>query len=304
MLKELKPSRNQLYFSVICIFVALIICSAGCQQKNTNRDDLTDGKALSQKYCISCHQWPDPALIDSASWVRGVLPAMALRLGVKSYMGQYFIDQGSSLSISDWQKIVNYYAQISPKQLVIPKPKVAAKSDWAIFSLLNPRQEDKAPIAMTTLLAYNPYDGHFYSGDAGNNFYRWDEQLHPTLVRKMTSPVTGAIFSKDSGKNEAVVTCIGFLPPRDVVKGQVVKLELDSKAVNKDQQVLGDSLPRAVQTVAADFNKDGLTDYVVCGFGHEFGGLYLLQQRPDHSFTKKALRNVPGGEQLITGDFN
>ncbi|MBS1500742.1 MAG: VCBS repeat-containing protein [Bacteroidetes bacterium] len=304
MFKQLKLSRNQLYFSVICLFVALTVCSIGCQQRNVNQDDLADGKALSQKYCISCHQWPDPALIDSASWVHGVLPAMALRLGVKSYMGQYFIDQGASLSISDWQKIINYYAKVSPKELVIPKPAVAPKSDWSIFSLLKPKEDIKSPIAMTTLLAYNPYDGHFYSGDAGNNFYRWDEQLRPTLVQKMTSPVTGAIFSKNGNQNEAVVTCIGFLPPRDVVKGQVIKLDLDSKAKNKDQLVVGDSLPRAVQTVAADFNKDGLTDYVVCGFGHEFGGLYLLQQQANHSFVKKAIRNVPGGEQLITGDFN
>jgi VCBS repeat protein len=304
MLKQLKPSRNQLYFSVISFVTALIVCSIGCREKNTEQYDLDEGQALAKIYCVRCHQLPDPALIDSASWDHGVLPAMALQLGVKTYMGQYFVDQGASLNIVEWQKIVHYYLKTAPKNLVIPKPKIAPKSDWGIFGLMKPKPDPNAPIAMTTLLAYNANDGYVYSGDAGNNFYRWDEQLHPTLVQKFTSPVTGAIFSKEGGRNEAVVTCIGELPPRDIVKGQVIKLNLDSKDPNKRQVVAGDSLPRAVQSVAADFNKDGLTDYVVCGFGHTFGGLYLLQQQPNHTFVKKVIRAIPGGEQLITGDFN
>ena len=84
--------------------------------------------------------------------------------------------------------------------------------------------------------------------------------------------------------NDAVLTCIGVLPPLDIEKGKVVQIGLDAK--NKAQKIFADSLPRAVQTVGADFNKDGLMDYVVCGFGHERGGLFLLQQRPDHSFKK------------------
>jgi len=93
-----------------------------------------------------------------------------------------------------------------------------------------------------------------------------------------------------------------MLPPLDVEKGQVVQISLNAKVAK--QKVFTDSLPRAVQSVAADFNKDGLMDYVVCGFGHERGGLFLLQQRSDHSYKKTVMRGIPGGEQLITGDFD
>jgi FG-GAP-like repeat len=305
MFKKRKLSPIHLLIAIVFFFAVSMTALISCHQTPQREDEIAEGKALAQKYCVSCHQLPDPALIDSASWVRGVLPAMAKRLGIQNYMGQYFADQRSALNIVAWQEIVTYYRDSAPRDLIIPKPKVAPLKDWAIFSLLKPKPDANGPIAMTTLLAYNPYDQHFYSGDAMNNFYRWDAELKPTLVGSMKSAVTGAMFSKDAQNNtEAILTSIGALPPVNLSKGQVVKINLDSKTQKKEQVIVGDSLPRSVQTVAADFNKDGLMDYVVCGFGHENGGLYLLQQQPDHTFKKQVIRAVPGGEQLIVGDFN
>ena len=59
-----------------------------------------------------------------------------------------------------------------------------------------------------------------------------------------------------------------------------------------------------MQTISADFNKDGLLDYVTCGFGRNIGGLYLFIQQKDHSYKKTIVRDAPGGEQIVTGDFN
>jgi hypothetical protein len=94
------------------------------------------------------------------------------------------------------------------------------------------------------------------------------------------------------------------MAPINVAKGKVIQVSIDGNSKDQKQVTIGDSLPRAVQSVAADFNKDGLMDYVVCGFGHDQGGLYLLQQKSDHTFKKEVMRGIPGGEQLITGDFN
>jgi hypothetical protein len=265
---------------------------------------MADGKLLAKKYCVDCHQLPDPLLIDRESWVQSVSPAMAKRLHINNYSGQYFSDRQSDLNIVEWQKIVTYYKNTAPVSLTIPKPAITPVKDWAIFSLLKPKKENTSgPMAMITLLAYNSNDHLFYSGDAANNLYRWDKNLNAKLIQNMSSPITGAIFLKNSdGTNEAVLTCIGVMAPIDVAIGKVIKFSLDGK--NKKQVIIGDSLPRSVQSVAADFNKDGLMDYAVCGFGHEQGGLYLLQQQADHTFKKRVIRNMPGGEQLITGDFN
>lgn len=309
MFSRLKITSNQLCFLIIFAFTAIVFVMNSCRENTPAsrlEKDIADGKELAKRYCVSCHQLPDPSLIDRESWVKGVLPAMAKRLQIQNYMGQYYADKQSALNIVDWQKVVSYYQNTSPVDLVIPKPSVTPVQDWAIFSMLKPKiGVDVQTMAMTTLLAYNQYDHKFYSGDAANNFYRWDQDLNSTLLLTMKSPITGAIFSKGpDNKNEAVLTCIGVLPPLEIYKGKVIKVSLDGNTKTQKQVIIGDSIPRAVQTVAADFNKDGLMDYVVCGFGHDNGGLYLLQQRPDHSFKKDVIRGIAGGEQLITGDFN
>ena len=303
MPKKHKLSPNRLCLLIVLVFAAGMTVMISCHQNTPAHNDVADGKALVRKYCASCHQVPDPALIDRQSWVQGVLPAMAKRLGVQSYMGEYFTDDHAAVNIVEWQKIVTYYETTAPRNLEIPKPAIKPQKDWAVFTLLKPKKNPGWPLAMTSLLAYNPLDKHFYSGDASNNFFRWDANLNATLVRTMESPVVGAAFSQDSTKTmDVTLTTIGMLPPVDVAKGQVVKFGLKDK--NATATVIGQGLPRSIQTVAADFNKDGLMDYVVCGFGHEYGGLYQLQQQPDHTFKKSVIRGVPGGEQLITGDFN
>jgi hypothetical protein len=307
-----KRKRNKILIlvAVLVIFsigatIAWLTIYSNKTQAPTEQDDINDGKLLAAKYCTLCHQLPSPALIDSASWVSGVLPAMAKELHIKNYIGQYYADGHSLLNIVQWQKIITYYSKTAPKNLVIPKPAVEPLKDWAVFSLLKPVANPKGPTAMTTLIAFNPFDKQFYSGDAANNFYKWDKNLNSKLVKNMPSPVTGAFFTKNANNSEdAILTCIGVMAPINVAKGKVIQVSLNGKVKDDRRVTIGDSLPRAVQTVAADFNKDGLTDYVVCGFGHDNGGLYLLQQQPNHTFAKKLIRNEAGGEQLITGDFN
>src|SRR5438309_7912953 len=38
---------------------------------------LERGHRLAQTYCQSCHLFPDPALLDKATWEHGALPEMA-----------------------------------------------------------------------------------------------------------------------------------------------------------------------------------------------------------------------------------
>jgi len=90
----------------------------------------------------------------------------------------------------------------------------------------------------------------------------------------------------------------------NLATGKVYSLDLSADKKNAQPGLIASRLPRPVASVAADFNKDGLMDYVTCGFGHDNGGLYYLQQQPDHSFKKIQISAIAGGEQLITGDFN
>jgi hypothetical protein len=297
---------NIKYLIIVTALLAVIFILNACNQQTAPRtlqQDVADGKELAKKYCVSCHQLPNPALLDKKSWEFGVLPAMAKQLHVQSLMGQYFTDNGSALNIVEWQRIVAYYKNTAPEKLVIPEPAVAPRQDMAFFSVARPKEVNTNMPGMSTFLGFDTLNHKLYNGDAANNLWIWDRSLRSKRVAKFNSPVTSVIFGSDTRKSQdAIVTTIGQLRPVDESKGQIIQIDLGVK--DSKQVVIADSLPRAVQTVAADFNRDGLMDYVVCGFGHNNGGLYLLTQQAGHQFKKSSVREVPGGEQLITGDFN
>jgi hypothetical protein len=88
----------------------------------------------------------------------------------------------------------------------------------------------------------------------------------------------------------------------DAPAGIITRLDLD--APGSKQTDLMAFLKRPVQTLEADFDKDGLTDLLVCAFGHNQGGLYWLKQLPDHSYRQESIWEVPGAIHAETGDFN
>jgi hypothetical protein len=275
--------RNRmLYNLLILLIIAAVLAEYSLGNKNAERD----GSKLAHQYCSSCHQFPEANLLDKLTWTRNVLPAMGARLGIEQISGMPFAGAKSAISLDDWKMIVNYYNTLAPAKLIIPLHKTAPLKDWAIFKLRKPNTSANLAQPLTTLLAFNPYDKKLYSADGKNNIYTWDNDLNPKQLTTVPTPATDAIFYKNE---PPLFTCIGSLAPFNISVGKVIK-----DASPGTQVVLADSLPRPVQTVAADFNKDGLTDYAVCGFGHETGALFLLTQLTSGRFKKSMIRNVPG----------
>ena len=302
MFKKFRLSAGALGFTIAGAITAAIFLLNSCGDSETEKagNRLVEGKELSQKYCASCHKYPEPILLDKITWEKGVLPVMAGQLGIQSEMGQLYADAHSLLTVDDYNKIVEFYKSAAPAKLIIPKQ--SAVKDWAVFTLKRPAKVDKGTPAMTTMVKFNPLDQRLYTGDMGNKLLSWDKQLNAKLVKTTPSAITAANFYREGGKNRGTFTCIGVLPPNDYLKGILEDVDLDTK--KPTAKLLTDSLPRPVQTAAADFNKDGLTDYIVCGYGNTKGGLYLVQHQADHRFKKKVIRAVPGAIQVETGDFN
>jgi hypothetical protein len=305
MRKAKTPFAKYLLLIIILFSaVAAIVlkCCSGTIFMSVKEKQIANGKVLAHTYCASCHQFPDPSLIDKDTWANGVLPAMAQQLKLERFNGGYGLTAQSAISLPDFEAITAYYKSAAPAALKIPKDN--AVSDWAIFSLQKPQNVSYAAgnDANTLMLAYNPADKKLYTSDLRNNIYSWNNKLEPKLVIKAPSPVVGANFYPAAGSsNLGIFTCIGVLNPTDLLKGSIIELDLNK---NTKPIIIADSLPRPVQTVSADFNKDGLPDYVTCGFGRNSGGLYLFTQQKDHHFKKEIIRAIPGSEQLITGDFN
>lgn len=306
MRKFYPPTKKYLVLSVfaIAVITAIILKVVGVIDLRSENEKRVDaGAALARHYCANCHEYPDPSFLDKGTWVKSVLPAMAARLNLVDFNGKYGVTLTSAISVPDFEDIVAFYKSMAPEKLVVPEDK--ATVDWSIFRLQKPAATSYKPgdDANTLMVNYDPADNKLYTGDMRNNVYSWDADLRSTLVAKTPSPAVHANFYKADGKNNAAITCIGILNPNDLLKGSVVTIDLDSKREEKPVTI-ADKLSRPVQTITADFNKDGLLDHVTCGFGNNQGNLYLFTQQQDHSYKKSVIRAMPGSEGLVTGDFN
>jgi len=61
--------------------VALVVGLAGCDRLPRNKshaqvaeESVLEGRRLAAVYCQSCHELPDPAVLNAKSWEKGVLP--------------------------------------------------------------------------------------------------------------------------------------------------------------------------------------------------------------------------------------
>ena len=91
--------------------------------------DLSAGEQLARVHCGSCHQFPEPSLLDKTSWRANVLPVMGLHLGLLDASGkesqqnlQTLLLEGNypaqpQLTRTDWEKIKQYYEAKAPQHL-------------------------------------------------------------------------------------------------------------------------------------------------------------------------------------------
>ncbi|NLR56467.1 VCBS repeat-containing protein [Chitinophaga polysaccharea] len=267
------------------------------------------GKKLADKYCSGCHLPVSPDLLDKDTWTRHVLPAMALKLGIRVWSGNHYYppmpgEKPALISIKEWTELVAYYQTQAPEKLLPAKPPVPLQHDWSIFSMQTPVMKDSLEPAATTMVAFLPDGSGLLTSDGNNNtLTRWNRDRQVLNTWKLPSPAVNVLFTKDStGQQSGILTEIGNMRAVDVSAGIVTRLSLDNP--HSQQKDLMPFLKRPVQTLTADFDKDGLEDMLVCAFGHNQGGLYWLKQLPDHTFKNLPIWEVPGALQAITGDFN
>src|SRR5438046_8357300 len=85
-------------FAAIFAFVAAA-CQAGPGAP-------AQGRELAQKFCAGCHLFPEPDLLDKATWKNGALPLMHTRLGI----GQMdAANPQQKPALAEWTAITNYY---------------------------------------------------------------------------------------------------------------------------------------------------------------------------------------------------
>jgi hypothetical protein len=312
----MRLTKTGLYTLYLLVFVFLLsgtILFNGCTNTETidntfkpTGDTIADGKKLVAMYCTKCHQLVPPDALNKDVWKFHALPAMSHYLGLSTYGTSYFkrtLDT-SGVSLTNWQIIQDYYAKLAPVELPASKPPVPLINDWAGFSLQKPH-EDKN-IVYTTMVAVDQSAGKIYSSDVlSGKLVEWDKALKSRDIAQLPSAGVDANFTKDdAGTPVAIVSSIGEIEPMDFPNGKLVKIRLNQKEEITIPGVLASELPRPVQSVMGDFNKDGLSDWVVCAQGDKAGLVYLLTQKADHSYSQSTIIKKAGAVQARVGDFN
>lgn len=102
--------------------------------------------------------------------------------------------------------------------------------------------------------------------------------LRPVKIRELPSPPVHLYLQPDGN---GLIFCIGTLNALNWANGQILEANMtDEKDIGRH---IANLPPRSAEAVPGDFNKDGLRDWVICAFGHDFGDLYLFQQTKDRN---------------------
>ena len=295
---------------MLCVTIAFLV-ALSCTESSApapfvQPPPTSEAGRLVQQHCGRCHVSPAAASLDKQTWLDGVLPAMAPKLGINVLWGtEYYPDEeasaDASIAFSDWMKIVDYYRRKAPDTLQVPESPVAPRTDLPLFSVRMPQHESTRGPA-TTMVAIDPLTRHLYTSDAtAKTLTRWSQDLRPTqmgptgLIGVDVHFVEGA-----AGSRRGIFTSIGTMRAVNVANGSVQSVALSADS----SRTLASNLPRPVCAVPGDFNRDGRRDWIVCGFGHDTGALYVLEQQSDHTFEKQTIRNVPGAVDAHVDDFN
>ena len=120
---------------VLLIVISEFLVSCKTYKRNDAHAEISyfsikKGEGLAKEYCQSCHMLPDPALLDTKSWEKGVLPQMGPRLGIiglgsikyPSYKRDMNLDKSyypsqPVITEDDWQNIIDYYMATAPDSL-------------------------------------------------------------------------------------------------------------------------------------------------------------------------------------------
>ncbi len=289
------------------LFSIIFYVNYSCKNKINNADNtIVEGEKLARVHCISCHAFPEPALLDKKTWNLSLLPKMAQLM----YVENYYDPNNSSGTIGDlpssrvepdklfpyekWEKIVKYYTTAAPENLPertdTLSPIQIGMKNFSARSLYG-----KFPNPITSLVYFDTVAKKIFFGDGSagkifvtNSFLKITDSL-------FTGPGATDIHP---GKVTSVIA-IGSITPSDAPQG---KLEIVKKGKNPTTVIGG--LRRPVQATYADLNNDNREDIVVSEFGFRQGSVSWFEDTGKGNYVRHMLRALPGAVRTEVYDFN
>jgi hypothetical protein len=322
-----------LMFFIVLLLSVLVLQFLSDTHKNPNVDEqiitdpyLLEGKRLSEIHCTSCHKYPDPGLLPWETWRFETLREMAPFLGVNQdggnagqgsnnennrnpYIPENIYPSEPQVTQEEWQKIQDYYLQMSPKEWPKAEKEPQITSDSLFFRARFPLRDTEGP-PQVTAIKFDQGNRLIYLSDAGSrNFMAFNSNLDLVHQFRIESPLSNIRILNDAtipGSREFLFTFIGVLYPSDAPYGSVANGWYDPDSqVSRIDSVLLDEIVRPVESQYADLDHDGLEDLIVNEFGHRGGSLFWLKNNGEGGQTeKKELINTPGCIQSHILDYN
>lgn len=302
----------------VFFFLSIYSCSndpRNSTHKNVSLSSIEEGKVLATKYCRSCHSLPDPSMLDSKTWEKGVLPQMGPRLGIFDFNSQHYPAYRSDPNLSsnyypsqpvlksdEWQHIIDYYTALSPDTLQGQSREQSIASALSLFSVQYPSVQYTD--AATSFVKINPPHLPYalvVSDAVKQMTYFLDKNLNPVDSFHNNGPVVDIEFQPDKMQ----LCNIGILNPNNgrFGRGQFVPTNALGK-LKVDSLPFLEGLQRPVQLTSVDLNKDGKTDYLVCEFGYFTGSLSWMENTDGRHYKRHMLRGLPGAIKAYINDYN
>jgi hypothetical protein len=261
---------------------------------------------------------PAPALLDSASWQRFVLPRMARRLGIHGIgaaADEEPLEEGDGgalvraagifpdsaiIARADWDRIAAYYLHQAPAHQAAPAiPPVAVGIPG--FRVRIPDIHIASP--SVTLLHIDSVQRRIYVGDATfgrSSLNILDDKGHTLTTLPLRSALSGLQTSGDTMR----AVFMGQLNPSDAPRGAVALISSWREGHNPIVDWEVDDLQRPVFGTWADLSGDGIEDVLVSEFGNLTGHLAWYERLPGGRNRKHLLTSQPGAITTLVRDMD
>ena len=276
---------------------------------------IVEGEKLAGIYCQSCHELPDPSLLDVTSWEQGVLPQMGPRLGIFKHNFKYYpslrkdpdldptyYPSRPMLSAHEWQRLMDFYLATSPDSLPRQSRPAISNKTLPQFSIeLPPYRLDTPALSYIGIQIFGKDAQVFFNDIIRQKLYsfRKGTEASDSVAN------SGNIVDLEYLNKRFVVCDIGQLNPTNGKFGQL-RYDNDSLFIRDSATYvpMASMLARPVDFAIADLNKDGRADYVVCEFGHLTGSLSWIEDQGDNKFIRHVLSPQTGAIKAYVTDYN
>lgn len=282
---------------IVCLALVVAILLVTCDQTSK------DPELLAERYCGSCHIFPEPSLLDKRTWEKGVLPEMAFRMGL-TYESLQSLSEEDRYEIlkalppqpmvtdEQWKAIHDYYIKSAPDSIhIIEKENLPPLQQFSVSQFQFPSRS----IPLLTLIKYDSLHQKIFVGTRLSKLYQLNASFALEDSFRLHSPASDLIFQN----TDFIISCMGIMDPNDQAVGRIISL---NTLIGK-QTLLIDSIKRPVNIDMHDLNNDGQNDFVISAFGNYTGAL-LAYEKSDAGYKRHIIHSLPGTRTTIVRDFN